>query len=293
MSEARPQGGSEKAGGAIETAMRTHDGPARGGRVHVDELQISNEAERFLTRAGIQRLRLIVSSRRLACSLCGEPLGDRMGPTSVGVVRGRDASASVVRLTHFGCTPSEVRVESAGDERPARPRPGHEWNLARRFHPVVPSLLAWELFPPLGGERTGARWHLADDPLALELRQAGFVTTRGRISELLPPTACRLTLVEVGTDLIILRDGRHWARFPGAAGAGAPQAWVAETRRERLAVVLYGPGLGGNALMPGNIDAALDSGMTLGTTVRMPAGRARYAVPRPRPSRTRGPKVHL
>lgn len=269
--------------GAIETALRTHQEPPRGGRVRVDELQISSEAERFLTRAGVERLRLIVGSRRLACSLCGEPLGDRMGPTSVSVVRGRDTSASVVRLAHFGCTPSEVCIEPACDEDPARPRPGHEWNLARRIHPVVPSLLTWELVPPLRSERTRARWHLADDPLALELRQAGFRTTSGPLSELAPPTSCRLTLIQVGNDLIILRDGRHWIRFAGAAGAGAPRAWVAETRRERLAVVLYGPGLGGNALMPSNIDAALDSGMTLGITVRMLAGRARWAKPhRPR-----------
>jgi hypothetical protein len=269
---------------------RAHGELPRAGRVHTD-LQISHEVGRFLTRAGIQRLRLIVGSRRLACSLCGEPLGDRRGATSVVVVRARDASSSVVRLAHFACAPSEVRVEPTRDRHPSRPRPGHEWNLARRFHPAVPSLLAWESSPPLERESPVEGWHLADDPLALELRQAGFRTTRGRISELVPPTACRLVLIEVGNDLVLLRDGRHWVTFRGAAAAGAPQAWVEETRRRRLAIVLYGPGLGGDALMPGDIDEALDSGMALGTTVRMLSARARHAEPDPRPSRTRGSEL--
>src|SRR5438876_999153 len=85
---------------------------------------------------------------------------------------------------------------------------------------------------------------------ACSRRRAEFSSASGPIESLLPPTIDRVTLVNAGSHLCLLRDGRRWLEFSDAARQDASQAWLAVARRAGRALVLYGPGLGGDALTP-------------------------------------------
>lgn len=232
------------------------------------DLQISDDILAFLTRDAALRLSLSANARRLRCAVCEAPLGALDPRTSVVLIRDADAQLTAVRLAHHRCTPSEMRHETIRDDRGGG-LPGQDWNLMRRLHPRVPAVLAWESQPSFDGCVDGHCPAQGADPLERMLRRAGFSSTTAPIGQVQSATSCRLTLLTAGRHLVLLRDGRRWVEFSDAAASPGARLWLEEARRSRRALLLFGPGLGGDALEPRGVAAALRSGMSLCATVRM------------------------
>ena len=235
------------------------------------DLQISDDVAEVLTFDGLVRLDLSVSSRRLlSCAVCTAPLGPPRPPTSVVVVRDPCLGRTAVRLAHAACARSEVRLEAMTDGAAATAPPGHEWNLIRRGHPDVPAVLTWESRP--GFERSAVappRPSSDTDAIARGLRRLGFTPASGPFARLLPTSLCGMTLARAGHHLVLLRQGRRWLEFSDAAVSDGTDVWLAEAARGGRVVLLYGPGLGGEALTAASLARVLSSGTALCGTVRL------------------------
>jgi hypothetical protein len=238
------------------------------------QLQISDDVAEALTAEGLIRLKLSVSSRRLRCAACDVPLDSPRPATSVVVVRHPHLNRMVVRLAHAGCARSEVRSGAIRESRPGSAAHGHEWNLIRRAHPEAPAVLTWE--PRWGFDSSvgAVRWPFGFDLIARTLRQSGFSRARGSISRLVPDALCEMTLSRTGGDLVLLRNSSRWLEFSGAAASESSEAWVADAARAGRVLLLYGPGLGGDALANDSLARVLSSGTALCATVRMQGPRA-------------------
>lgn len=244
------------------------------------ELQISDDVSEVLTADGLIRLDLSVNSRRLRCAVCSAPLGSPQPATSVVVVRHPNVTHMVVRLAHAGCAPSEVRLEATADSRTRNTAPGNEWNLIRRAHPAAPAVLTWE--PRWGFDRSigAVPWLSGGDLVARRLRQSGFTPASGSISRLAPGGLCEMTLSRMGCDLVLQRNRCRWLEFSHAAASEESEEWVAEAADAGRVLLLYGPGLGGDALAHDSLARVLGSGTALCATVRMQGSRANASTER-------------
>jgi hypothetical protein len=239
------------------------------------DLQISDDVAAFLTGEGVCRLALSANSRSLRCSVCSAPLGGPDPRVSVVVIRDRRARASAIRLAHAWCAPTELREAGLRHATSAVRPPGHDWNLLRFPTAPAPAVLAWETHPPF--QRPAQRVDSGGaygDPLAAALRRSGFARATAALSEAEARTSCRLTLHSAGRHLVLARDGRRWLEFSDAAGSDGAQPWLEEAHRVGCALLLFGPGLGGEALGAGDLAAALDSGLVLCATARIAQPRA-------------------
>ncbi|HEX8742761.1 MAG TPA: hypothetical protein VF712_06490 [Thermoleophilaceae bacterium] len=223
----------------------------------------------------MSRLELSVSSRRLPCAVCTAPLGPPRPRTSVVVVRDPSLNRMAVRLAHVGCARSEVRLGGLGDCGAGNPMPGHEWNLIRRTHREVGAVLAWESRPGFDGPVGALSRPSAVDLVARGLRRSGFTPASGSLSRLVPAPACGLRIARVGRDLVLFRDRRRWLEFSDAAAHDGSDAWLADAARGGRVLLLYGPGLGGEALEAGSLTRALESETALCATVRVQEPHAR------------------
>jgi hypothetical protein len=235
----------------------------------VYDLQTSDDVAAFLTGDASLRLNLSANTRRLRCAVCEGPLGGRDPRTSVVLIRDAETQLTAVRLAHHGCAPSEMRHETICNDRRPGSLPGQDWNLMRRRHPRVRAVLAWESRPSFDGRPGGDCLAWGVDPFARMLRRAGFVPATAPIGYVRPPMSCRLVLLRAGRHLVLLRDGRRWVEFSGAAASRGARPWLDEARQSRRALLLFGPGLGGDALEAEGVGAALGSGTTLCATVRV------------------------
>ncbi len=244
------------------------------------DLQISDDVATLLTADGVCRLALSANSRRLTCCVCDAPLGSPDPPTSVIVLRDPRERLSAVRLAHAHCARPGVREEAIGGVAASGP-PGQEWNLLRRPHPRVPAVLAWETDPPFERPPSRLGQGLAAGPLEPALRRSRFTDTAASLGEIHARTNCRLTLGSAGRHLVLARDGRRWLEFSEAAASEGARPWLDEAYRAGRALLLFGPGLGGEALSTGGLSAALHSGLVLSATVRVQRPReAAGAAPR-------------
>jgi hypothetical protein len=227
------------------------------------ELEISPDVAATLTSEGIRGLSLSVGTRSYSCSTCGRVLRSADGPASVVAYREPDGCATLYRLAHRMCEPSELRQEAAV-EAPRGDVVGLEWNLLLR-RSAVAAVLAWECSFPL--DESAALG--VPDPLAIELHAAGFVRADGAIDYLSPPTATSLTLGCKGEDLVLARGNARWVEFTGVRQAEPTGTWLGEAHRGGRCLVLYGTAMGGEAPTRESLQGAIDAGLVLAAFVEL------------------------
>ena len=239
----------------------------------MNELQVSDDVADVLTSEGLLRIGLSVSSRRLPCAICAAPLGALQCPMSVVVLRDPKLGRVAVRVAHAACARSEVRVEAIDVDGVLTGPPGHEWNLIRRAHAEVRSVLAWESQPAFDRPSGARSQPCGTDLIARGLRRAGFARASGSISQLTATSACGMSLSRVGDHLVLARDRRRWLEFSDAGADEGAEAWPAEASHAGRALLLYGPGLGGDTLAADSLARVLESGTALCAMVRVQGPR--------------------
>lgn len=227
------------------------------------ELEIAPDVAATLTSEGIRGLSLSVEARSYSCSTCGRLLRSADGPASVVAYREPGGDATLYRLAHRRCEPSEIRLETVA-------KPPHsdvarlEWNLLLRPCTVA-TVLAWECSFPL--DESAALG--VPDSLARELHAAGFVRAVGAIDDLAPPTASSLTLGCEGDDLVLARGSSRWVEFTGVRQAEPTGTWLAEAQRGGRCLALYGTAMGGEAATRASLQGSIDAGLVLAAFVEL------------------------